>query len=108
MSPGSLPSPLLPEPPRKIRKNLVDVREAIRNDDLEMAREIVASRDAISIYYKALHIAHLQKHRSGVSETIEMSSRYLNLIANFRQIHTLITNIAHAIVDFLNAAGEDE
>ncbi|MEA1927820.1 MAG: Na/Pi symporter, partial [Candidatus Auribacterota bacterium] len=91
----------------KIRKNLVDVREAFRNDNLELAREIVASREAMSIYYKSLHIAHLQKHRSGITQTIEMSSRYLNLIADFRQIHTLITDIGQAIVDYRTAGKED-
>lgn len=72
---------------------------AFRNDDLEKAEQLVASGEEMAIYYKALHIAHLQKHHSGVERTIRMSALYLNILADFRQLHSLAVNIAGAVVD---------
>jgi len=54
---------------------------------------------------KALHIAHLQKHRSGVEQTIQMSTLYLNILADFRQLYSLAVNIANAVIDFKTSLG---
>ena len=84
----------------KVKKTLVSALEAFQNDDFEQAQQIAASNQEMAIYYKALNIAHLQKHHSGVAQTIQMSSLYMNILADFRQLYSLTVNIADAVIDF--------
>ncbi|MDP8248741.1 MAG: Na/Pi symporter [Candidatus Tritonobacter lacicola] len=90
----------------RIKDTLNSAREAFRDDDLEKAQRIAASKEEMAIYYKALHIAHLQKFHSGVEQTIQMSTLYLNILADFRQLHSLAVNIANAVIDFKTALGK--
>lgn len=92
----------------KIREGLISALQAFREDDPALARKIEASREEITIYYKALHIAHLQKFRSGVEETIQTSSLYLNILAEFRQLYSLIVNIAGAVTDYTGELKTEE
>jgi len=87
----------------KIKEAPTSALEAFREDDLDLAQKIEASREEITIYYKALHIAHLQKYHSGIEETIHTSSLYLDILAEFRQLHHLSANIASSVVDFKEA-----
>lgn len=87
----------------KIKETLTSSLAAFREDDFEGARKIVAARDEMAVYYKALNISHLQKYRSGVAESIQTSTLYLNILADFRQLHSLSTNIASSVVDFKEA-----
>lgn len=64
---------------------------------------VTYKRGQFVISYKALNIVHLQKHHSGVAQTIQMSSLYLNILAEFRQLYNLIVNISTAVVDFKKA-----
>ncbi len=84
----------------KVKDTLGSALQAFREDDLELARKIAASRDEMAIYYKALNISHLQKHRSGVAESIQTSTLYLNFLADFRQLHSLAVNIANTVIDY--------
>lgn len=87
----------------RIKKTLSTALEAFRDDDFDKAKHVAASREEMAIYYKALHIAHLQKYHSGVKETINMSTLYMNILADFRQLHSLAVNIANAVTDYKNA-----
>ena len=89
----------------KVENTLAGALAAFRDDDSAAASEIIASRDDMAVYYKALNISHLQKHRSGVEESIRTSTLYLNILADFRQLHQLATNVAQAVVDFSDAGG---
>jgi len=83
----------------RIEKSLRNALEAFEKNDLELARKVATRSREMAVYYKALHIAHLQKHHSGVAATIQMSSLYMNLLAEFRQLFTLTVNIANAVID---------
>lgn len=90
---------------KKVGATLSRALDSFRHDDCELARQVISEREQMNIYYKALHIAHLQKHRSGVAETIQTSSLYLNILADFRQLHTLSLNIAGAVLESRWAQG---
>ncbi len=83
----------------RIEKSLQDSLIAFEKNDVELARRVAAKSREMAVYYKALHIAHLQKHHCGVDETIQMSSLYMNLLAEFRQLFSLTVNIARSVID---------
>jgi len=91
----------------RITKSLDTALEVFQNGDLEKARHLVATKEEIALLYKALHVVHLQKHRSGVTETIQLSTLYLNMMADFRQLYTLATHIAQAVIDRQDALVEN-
>jgi len=84
----------------RVKRAIVSSLEAFRNDDLDKAERLAASTGEMAIYYKALHIAHLQKHYSGVEQTIQMSSHYMNILADFRHLYSLAIIIAQAVIDY--------
>jgi len=90
----------------KVNAVLISALEAFQNDDLEKSQKIATSGGEMSIYYKALHIAHLQKHHKGVERTIQMSSLYMNILADFRHLYSLAINIANAVIDFRITLGK--
>lgn len=73
--------------------------EAFKNDDFDLAEKIIKEADNIDVYYKALHIAHLQKYSAGVEETIRTSTIYMSILAGFKQLFSLIVQIAQAVVE---------
>ncbi len=90
----------------KVKSALTDVIACFRTHEEENYEKIenwIDRRRLVNNYYKALHIAHLQKFKTGSDEIMETSSIYLNAIADFRQLFMLTTNIAHNIMDYRQA-----
>jgi len=84
---------------RRNRENLANAMGAFANNDLVLAGEVLDAGEEIEMYYKALNLAHLQKYRAGVEKTIRASTLYSSILANFKQLHFLSTQIAQAVIE---------
>jgi len=89
----------------KIKTNLTRASEAFINNDFELARSVVEDAKKIDVYCTALHIAHLQKYSSGDKKTIATSTNYLSILADFKQLFSLSTQVAKAVVEL---GGEEQ
>jgi len=90
----------------RVKRALSTVIECFRYEkdrDYESIANLIERRKNVNTYYKALHIAHLQKFKTGDSQIMETSTIYLNAIADFRQLYMLSTNIAHTMMDYHRA-----
>lgn len=83
---------------KRVSENLEQVINALRNNDLELARLVSSNEAEISRYESELRKKHISRLHSGLQESLETSSVHLDLIDQFKRINSHIATISNTLL----------
>lgn len=67
--------------------------------DYLLARELLESKEELRILEQEATRTHLERIREGIPETIATSSLHLDIIRDYRRIHSYLTTVAYPILE---------
>lgn len=82
----------------RVTANLRNAVAALKDDNIEQARLVAATKTDINNYESDLRKRHISRLHSGLQETLETSSVHIDLIDQFKRINSLTSSIGNAIL----------
>jgi len=83
---------------RKVYENIIIAETAFTTRDRMLARQLLRHKQRISEYERELRDRHLDRLRSGRSQTHESSAIHLDLLTHLKRINSCVTHVAYAII----------
>jgi phosphate:Na+ symporter len=69
------------------------------SEDLSMARQLIGRKDEMRKSEAKASEAHMARIREGIAETIATSSLHLDIIRDYRRIHSYLATVAYPILE---------
>lgn len=87
----------------RVLANTRHALEVIMHPEIDLARALVAEKDALRRLEERLQVSHLTRLRSGLSESVETSNIHQQTLRGLKQVNAAFATAAHPI---LKDAGE--
>jgi phosphate:Na+ symporter len=82
----------------KVLENLELALSAFTSRDQALAQKVLRHKPVIRDLEQELYQRHIKRLEAGLSESFETSSIHLDVIANYKRINSLVTNIVYPLV----------